>query len=128
MIGLITMAYLSEAVNSRSLATVLPQIITLPSLIALYTFTTKTSHWSAYAVITLVTGFPYINPIQLAWVSRNANGVMNRTLCVSIYNIFVQGGAMIYANIYQAKDKVSIPIHLMIDFRSCLHLCSIASL
>ncbi|KAA1467780.1 MFS general substrate transporter [Dentipellis sp. KUC8613] len=104
-IGLLITAYLSEVINSRVLSTVILQIWSLPLLVALYTFNAHTSQWVYYAVITLVVGFPYVHPIQVAWASRNSHSVRTRTVSASVYNMFVQAGAIIYANIYQAKDK-----------------------
>ncbi len=71
-------AYLSEVVNSRVIATVILQIWALPMLVALYTFNSATSQWVYFAVVTLITGFPYIHPIQVAWASRNSYSVRTR--------------------------------------------------
>ncbi|KAF4604778.1 hypothetical protein EYR40_003560 [Pleurotus pulmonarius] len=105
MLMLLFTAYLSEVVNSRVIATVILQIWALPMLIALYTFNNATSQWVYFAVVTLITGFPYIHPIQVAWASRNSYSVRTRTISASVYNMFVQAGAIIYANIYKADDK-----------------------
>ena len=95
-VGLVATAYLSEHINSRVLATVTAQIWTLPLLIALYTFNSHTSQWVYFAVVTLIVGFPYVHPIQVAWASRNSNSVRNRTVSASVYNMFVQAGAIVY--------------------------------
>jgi hypothetical protein len=58
-------AYLSEIVNSRVVATIILQIWALPLLVALCTFNEKTSQWVYFAVVTLVTGFPYVHSISL---------------------------------------------------------------
>ncbi|CAE6508875.1 unnamed protein product [Rhizoctonia solani] len=108
VIGIITIlftSFLSEAINSRVLATVVLQVWALPLLVALYTFNQHTSQWVYYAVVTLVTGFPYIHPIQVAWASRNSYSVRTRTVSASVYNMFVQAGAVVYANIYRADDS-----------------------
>jgi predicted MFS family arabinose efflux permease len=105
-IGLVATAYLSEIINSRALATITLQLWALPLLIALYTFNTHTSQWVYFAVVTLITGFPYVHPIQVAWTSRNSYSVRTRTVSASVYNMFVQAGAIVYANIYQSDDKV----------------------
>ncbi|CAA7268074.1 unnamed protein product [Cyclocybe aegerita] len=98
-------AWFSELVNSRVAATLILQIWALPLLIALYTFNSQTSQWIYFAVITLVTGFPYVHPIQVAWVSRNSYSVRQRTISASVYNMFVQTGAIVYANIYRSDDR-----------------------
>jgi len=105
MVGLFTCAWLSEVINSRTAMTVMLQIWALPLLCALYTFDAHTSQWVYFAVVSLITGFPYIHPIQVAWASRNSNGVGIRTMSASIYNMFFQAGAITYANIYRNDDK-----------------------
>lgn len=113
-------AYLSELVNSRVIATVFLQIWALPLLIALYTFDKATSQWVYFAVVTLITGFPYVHPlspnfihraversidvflqsrVQVAWASRNSNSVRTRTVSASAYNMFVQAGAIVYVRL-----------------------------
>ncbi|KAJ7757496.1 major facilitator superfamily domain-containing protein [Mycena metata] len=108
VIGLLMLlftAYLSEIIDSRVAATIILQFWALPLLIALYTFNKFTSQWVYFAVVTLITGFPYVHPIQVAWASRNSYSVRTRTISASCYNMFVQAGAIIYANIYRTDDK-----------------------
>ncbi|KAF8921857.1 major facilitator superfamily domain-containing protein [Mucidula mucida] len=105
MIMLLFTAYLSEIINSRIIATVVLQFWALPLLVALYSFNSATSDWVYFAVVTLITGFPYVHPIQVAWASRNSYSVRTRTVSASVYNMFVQAGAIVYANIYRADDK-----------------------
>ena len=71
-------AYFSEKVNSRVAATIILQLWSLPLLVALYTFDRSTSQWVYFAVVTLITGFPYVHPIQVAWASRNSYSVRTR--------------------------------------------------
>ncbi|KAH7097434.1 major facilitator superfamily domain-containing protein [Auriculariales sp. MPI-PUGE-AT-0066] len=97
-------AFFSERVNSRVFATVILQLWALPLLVALYSFDKATSQWIYFAVVSLVVGFPYIHPIQVAWASRLSGGVRTRTVGASIYNMHVQAGAIIYANIYRKDD------------------------
>lgn len=104
-VTLLLAGYFSEFVNSRVAATIILQIWALPLLIALYTFNTHTSQWAYYAVVTLITGFPYVHPVQVAWASSNSSSVRTRTVSASIYNMFVQAGAMVGANIYRDDDK-----------------------
>ena len=99
MVLLIAFCYLSEIINSRVIATVLLQFWALPLLIALYTFTQQTSPWAYFAVVTLIAGFPYVHPVQVAWASTNSYGVGTRTVSASIYNMFVQGGVIISVSI-----------------------------
>ena len=97
-------AYISEKINSRVIATMILQVWALPLLAAMYTFNAQTAQWVYFAVVTLVTGFPYIHPIQVAWASRNSYGVGKRTVSASLYNMCVQAGAIVYANIYRKDD------------------------
>lgn len=99
VIGLLMLlfaAFLSEIIDSRVIATVVLQLWALPLLITLYTFDKTTSQWVYFAVVTLITGFPYVHPIQVAWASRNSNSVRTRTISASVYNMFVQAGAIVY--------------------------------
>lgn len=105
MLMLLVTAFLSEIIDSRVAATIILQFWALPLLIALYTFNKSTSQWVYFAVVTLITGFPYVHPIQVAWASRNSYSVKTRTVSASAYNMFVQAGAIVYANIYRASDK-----------------------
>jgi MFS family permease len=109
LLMLLFCVYLSEIINSRVFATIILQFWALPLLIALYTFNLQTSQWVYFAVVTLITGFPYVHPIQVAWASRNSNSVRTRTISASVYNMFVQAGAVVYANIYRTNDAVCIP-------------------
>ena len=98
MIGLFTLlvfCYLSEIIDSRVGATVLLQFWALPLLIALYTFTEQTSPWIYFVVVTLITGFPYVHPVQVAWASTNSYSVSTRTVSASIYNMCYQADGMI---------------------------------
>ncbi|KAF5312372.1 hypothetical protein D9619_002768 [Psilocybe cf. subviscida] len=105
MINLLIIVYISERVNSRIGTAVVLQIWALPLLIALYTFNHQTSQWVYFAVVTLVAGYPYVHPIQVAWASRNSYSVRTRTVSASVYNMCVQTGGIIQANIYRNDDK-----------------------
>lgn len=78
MTMLLAMAFTSEAINSRVAATLVLQIWALPLLITLYTFNSHTSQWAYFAVVSLIAGFPYVHPIQVAWASRNSSSVRTR--------------------------------------------------
>ncbi|EMD42289.1 hypothetical protein CERSUDRAFT_90901 [Gelatoporia subvermispora B] len=107
VLGIITLliaCYLSEIWNSRTGATIILQFWALPLLIALYTFNSHTSQWVYFTVVTLITGYPYVHPVQVAWASTNSNSVGTRTVSASIYNMFVQAGTIISSYIYRADD------------------------
>ena len=95
MILLLLFCYISEVVDSRIAVLVALQFWALPLLVTLYTFTSHTSPWAYFAVVTLIAGFPYVHPVQVAWASTNSGGVGTRTVSASIYNMFVQAGGMI---------------------------------
>ena len=86
VIMLIFMALVSEVINSRAGTTIFLQLCILPLLITLYRFTAETSQWAYFAVVTLITGLPYVHPIQVAWTSRNSHSV--RTRCVPRFKIY----------------------------------------
>ncbi|KAF9486410.1 MFS general substrate transporter [Pholiota conissans] len=102
---LLVMAFVSEIINSRIAATLVLQFWALPLLIALFTFNQTTSQWAYFAVVSLIAGYPYVHPIQVAWASRNSYSVRTRTISASVYNMFVQAANIIAANIYRADDK-----------------------
>jgi hypothetical protein len=93
--GLLATCYLSEAINSRVLSTVILQFWALPLLTVLYTFNERTPQWAYFGVVSLIVGFPYVHPIQVAWTSTNSNSVRTRTVSACMYNIFVQAGSII---------------------------------
>ncbi|KZT08560.1 MFS general substrate transporter [Laetiporus sulphureus 93-53] len=99
-INLLISSYLSETINSRIGATIILQFWALPLLVALETFTKKTSDWVYYAVVTLITGFPYVVPIQVAWTSTNSASVSTRTRPTGSYasqsNIYRSDDALLY--------------------------------
>ncbi|KAG9081851.1 hypothetical protein FS749_007332, partial [Ceratobasidium sp. UAMH 11750] len=125
VIGIITIlftSFLSEAVNSRVLATVVLQLWALPLLVALYTFNRSTSQWVYFAVVTLMLVFErqmdgglnsrvmftargFRISTRFKSPGRRVIAVRTRTVSASVYNMFVQAGAVVYANIYRADDK-----------------------
>lgn len=106
MLGLLVVCYLSEIINSRVLTTVVLQIWVLPLLIALYTFNEQTSQWVYFAVVSLIVGYPYVHPIQVAWASTNSYSVGTRTVSASIYNMFVQADAVISVSLSGSSSFV----------------------
>ncbi|KAF8807922.1 MFS general substrate transporter [Phlegmacium glaucopus] len=102
---LVFMTFISEVINSRAAATIVLQLWAFPLLIALYTFNGTTSQWIYYGVVSLIAGYPYVHPIQVAWASRNSYSVRTRTVSASVYNMFVQASGIISANIYRSDDK-----------------------
>lgn len=104
MLGL---TYLSEAWNELSLTAMLGQIWTLPLLVAMVAINLATvNDWVLYAILLLLLAYPGAHPIHVGWNSRNANAVRTRTVSAACYNMFVQAGAIIGANIYRAGKLV----------------------
>ncbi|KAF1929286.1 uncharacterized protein M421DRAFT_61273, partial [Didymella exigua CBS 183.55] len=62
------------------------------------------SRWAYFAITTVLLSFPCVHAIHVAWTSRNAGSVQNRTVSALLYNMFVQVSGMIGANIYQLTD------------------------
>lgn len=99
MSTLLLSSYLSEFIDSRICATVILQFWALPLLIALETVTKHTSPWVTYAVVTLITGYPYVIPIQVAWTSANSNSVGTRTVSASLLNMGFNAGVIVSVGI-----------------------------
>lgn len=107
-IGILTMfavALLSEVVNDRSRVSMLEDLWALPFLVVLYCLPENPNPWTYYGVAVALLSFPYVHPIQVAWCSRNSGAVASRTVNASIYNMFVQAGAIIGSNIYRTEDS-----------------------
>ena len=103
VLGIITLllfCYLSEVIDSRTVAMLTLQFWALPFLIALYTFDKHTSQWVYYAVVSLITAFPYVHPVQVAWASTNSYSVGGRTVSASLYNMFCQAGGIISVSMF----------------------------
>ena len=89
----------SELVNNRSFVAMAEDAWLLPCFVALIALPDPISGWAYFAIATVLLSFPYTHPIQVAWTSRNAGSVQNRTVSASLYNMFVQVSGMIGANI-----------------------------
>lgn len=130
MITMMALTYLGEIWNELTLTAMIGQIWTLPFFISLVALNlATTNNWVIYAILVLLliypngtsfptpclmcslwfllrsanvlTGYQPAHPIQVAWNSRNANSVRTRTVSAACYNMFVQAGAIIGANIYR---------------------------
>ncbi|PON24346.1 MFS transporter [Trichoderma gamsii] len=102
MLGL---TYFAEAVGELTLTALFGQIWVLPFLIYLNVVNSQeVNKWVFWVVVSLLLSYPNAHPIQVAWNSRNSNAVRLRTVSAACYNMFVQAGGIISANIYQADD------------------------
>lgn len=99
IITLLAFCYLSEVIDSRTIAMLTLQLWALPCLIALYTFDANTSQWVYFAVVSLITAYPYVHPVQVGWASTNSYSVGGRTVSASLYNMFCQAGGIVAVSI-----------------------------
>ncbi|KAJ4317497.1 hypothetical protein N0V84_007325 [Fusarium piperis] len=104
-ITMLTLTYLSEIWNERALLGLFAQVWLLPTLIALLTLPDSVPSWAKFAVLTVLLSYPSVHAIQVGWCSRNSNTVRTRTVSAALYNMFVQVGGIIHANIYRADDR-----------------------
>ncbi|KAJ7322864.1 allantoate permease [Mycena albidolilacea] len=105
--GMITMfgiTLISETVNERSLVAMAQDLWTLPFLVALYTLPDHPNQWVFFGLASGLLAAPYTHPMQVGWCSRNSGAVASRTVNASLYNMFVQASAVIYAQIYRKDD------------------------
>ncbi|KAI0423138.1 major facilitator superfamily transporter [Xylaria grammica] len=103
-ITMLLITAVSELVKNRSLVAMAEDLWLLPNFAALIALPDPIAPWSYFAIATVLLSFPYTHPIQVAWTSRNAGSVQQRTVSAAIYNIWVQVSAIIGANVYQPGD------------------------
>ncbi|KAI8956894.1 MFS general substrate transporter [Daldinia sp. FL1419] len=103
-ITMLLITAISELVNNRSFVSMAEDAWLLPCFAALIALPDPIGPWVYFAIATVLLSFPYTHPIQVAWTSRNAGSVQNRTVSAAIYNMWVQVSGMIGANIYQPSD------------------------
>jgi hypothetical protein len=102
MIGL---TYASEVRNELTYTSLFGQIWAFPFLLFINIFDMTTiNKWLAWLVMTLLLCYPSAHPIQVGWNSRNSNTVRSRTVSAAMYNMSVQTGGIISANIYRDDD------------------------
>jgi hypothetical protein len=108
VIGAITMlmlTYYSEIWNTRTYLAIFGQLWLLPNVIALLSLPDNIAAWAKFAVLTILLSYPSAHAMHVGWCSRNSNTVRTRTVSAALYNMFVQVGGIIHANIYRADDK-----------------------
>lgn len=96
---------LSERIDQKALLAFVVPLWTIP-LIGILAFwgNSMKNAWGTWLVTTLLLGGPYIHAICVAWVSRNANSIRSRTVGSAVYNMMVQIGGILSANIYSQED------------------------
>ncbi|CCG24988.1 allantoate permease [Candida orthopsilosis Co 90-125] len=106
IIFLLLITWFSERINERSFVCTIMPIYTIPIMGVIRWWPGAGNEaWPTWVLNTLYLGQPYIHAICVAWVSRNSNSVRNRSICLALYNIFVQLGSIIGSNIYREDDK-----------------------
>lgn len=92
VLNMLLLTHLSQLLNQLALTAILPQFWALPFLLFLRLVDpSSVSKWTTWLVMTLFLGSPYAHPIQVGWVSRNANAVRSRAVGAAMYNMCVQG-------------------------------------
>lgn len=106
IIFLLLLTRLSEYRNERTLISMIQNIWVLPCLVALRFWPgTMTNAWGTYAIVMVLSSYPYCHAILVAWISKNSNNVATRTVSAAFYNMCVQFGNIIGNNIYRADDE-----------------------
>ncbi|KAH3676259.1 hypothetical protein WICMUC_002136 [Wickerhamomyces mucosus] len=93
----------SEYFNERSIVELSSPIWVIIPLSLLTNHQTMSKE-TTYLVLTFLLSQPYIHAINVSWVSRNSNSIKTRTVSAALYNMFVQAGGAIAANVYQNDD------------------------
>ncbi|KAI1421900.1 major facilitator superfamily domain-containing protein [Xylaria sp. FL1777] len=105
IINMLLLSTLAEVTGQLAASASLFQFWCLPFLIYLRVVdTTHASKWLTWAIISLLLAAPLAHPLQVGWISRNANTVRSRAVGAALYNMFLQAGVVISSNIYRADD------------------------
>ncbi|KAI0535385.1 major facilitator superfamily domain-containing protein [Xylaria digitata] len=105
IINMLLLSTLAEVTGQLAACASLFQFWCLPFLIYLRLVdTTHASKWLTWAIISLLLAAPLAHPVQVGWISRNANTVRSRAIGAALYNMFLQAGVVISSNIYRADD------------------------
>jgi hypothetical protein len=102
---MVLISWLSAKTSRVILLCFIPAICTLPCLIYLRTsYTLDSPRWTVYTIITILVSSPVTHPILVNLTSRNSNSVRSRTVSAALYNMSLQLGIIIGANIYREND------------------------
>ncbi|KAK7959101.1 retrograde regulation protein 2 [Apiospora aurea] len=105
IINMLALATFAEMTGQLAACASIFQFWCLPFLIYLRVVdTTHASKWLTWAMISLLLAAPLGHPVQVGWVSRNANTVRSRAVGAALYNMFLQAGVMISSNVYRTDD------------------------
>ncbi|KAK4140866.1 MFS general substrate transporter [Dichotomopilus funicola] len=104
--NLLLLTKLSDKLNERAFVALIQPLWTLPCLIALRWWPgVVVNQWGTYALVTVLASYPYAHAIIVGWTSRNSNNVGVRSVSAALYNMAVQAGSVISANVYVESDK-----------------------
>ncbi|KAM0718555.1 hypothetical protein Q7P37_005625 [Cladosporium fusiforme] len=104
--NLLFLTWLSEKFGERLLIGMMQDIWVLPCIIALRTWAgSGVDSWGTYALLTVLLSYPYCHAILVSLASRNSGGVRTRSISAACYNMNVQLGGVIAANVYREDDK-----------------------
>ncbi|KAH8698633.1 putative pantothenate transporter [Talaromyces proteolyticus] len=102
---LLGLTWLSRRVRERTFVSMLQPIWTLPCVIALRFWPGELQQsWGTFALMTVLLSYPYCHAILVAWCSTNSGSVRTRSISAAVYNMMVQVGSVISANIYRSED------------------------
>lgn len=107
VVNCLWLPWLTRRFNEYSILSSVSNIWTLPLLIALASIPASlATHWSwvRFALLTLISAFPYCHPAIISWLSQNCHSVRNRAVSVCLYNMSYQVGSIVATQIYRTHD------------------------
>ncbi|PWN53805.1 MFS general substrate transporter [Violaceomyces palustris] len=104
ILTMLTLAWSSEKWQEKTFHCFVGEAWLLPLLVALITLPDGGREWSRFALVTLVSGYPYFHPIVSSWISENSFSVKKRAIAAATYNVIVQVGSLIGSQIYRKYD------------------------
>lgn len=126
IVGLLYITKLSEHINDRSLIALAVPVWLLPLLAILCWWQgSMINAWGTWLLCNLILGAPYIHAICVSWVSRNSGSIRTRAVSSAMYNISVQLGGIVAANMYDASDA---PLYRVGNYRLFWILVALAPL
>ncbi|KAI6350216.1 hypothetical protein MCOR25_010581 [Pyricularia grisea] len=110
IITMLGVTYIAEIWDNLTFSAMIGQIWALPLLLYMAVTNLGTvNKWVVWTVTTLLLSYPNAHPIQVGWNSRNSNSVRLRTVSAACYNMFVQAGGVVGANVYRDDDAPNYP-------------------